>query len=239
MSNHNLHKKPRRLRIMFVRNAYCTMLSIAAGLAGIAQAGPIEDANLAANPPMYAAGATACTAEFLLKPVSLVSDNHGYVVISGPDGEKLELRGGPSKFDSSVGLSIPGLISSGSGDQPTGNPFNCTTTHKLGVVVPYVGKHGLLGSDSGGNPIHSPDGNVSTPAFRTPIGKGAQPNTCAMANCMMTVIKAMGQSCKNYTAGTGVLRNSNTLISLAMAACGVPNPLPTPMTATGWGNPWE
>jgi hypothetical protein len=233
-----LHTKSCRLCVVYVRGVYCAVLAIAIGLAGIARAGPVAEANLAANPPMYPTDETACTAEFFLKPV-LLNDNHGYVVVTGPDGKKLELRGGPSRFDSSVGLAIPGLISLGSGEQPPGNPFNCTTSHKLGVVVPYVGKHGKLATDSSGNAVYSPDGEITTPSFTSSIGKGAQPNTCAMANCMMTVVKAMGQSCKIYTAGTGVLRNSNTLISLAMSACGLPDPLPKPMSATGWGNPWD
>lgn len=238
MRNRIVQTKYYRLCIISVCGFNCGVLAIAIGLAGSAQADPVAEANLAANPPMYPAEATACTAEFLLRPV-ILSDHHGYVVITGPDGKKLELRGGPSRFDSSVGLSIPGLVSSGSGEQPPGNPFDCTTSHKLGVVVPYVGKHGRLGTDGSGNAVYSPDGDAATPSFKTVIGKGAQPNTCAMANCMMTVIKAMGQSCKIYTAGTGVLRNSNTLISLAMSACGLPDPLPAPMSATGWGNPWE
>lgn len=238
MPAYKLHTRFCRLCFMYFRVVFCAALEIAIGLTGFAQAGPVAEANLAANPPMYPSNETACTAEFFLKPV-LLNDNHGYVVVTGPDGNKLELRGGPSKFDSSVGLAIPGLVSSGSGEQPPGNPFNCTTNHKLGVVVPYVGKHGKLATDINGNAVYSPDGEITSPSFSASIGKGEQPNTCAMANCMMTVIKAMGQSCKIYTAGTGVLRNSNTLISLAMSACGVPDPLPKMMSATGWGNPWE
>ncbi|PDQ20103.1 hypothetical protein CN311_16035 [Mesorhizobium sanjuanii] len=96
-----------------------------------------------------------------------------------------------------------------------------------------------MGTDSSGMKIYSPDGNVSNPLFKVSIGKGAQKNVCAMANCMMTIIKALGASCKLYTVGTGKLRNSNTLISMAMASCGVPDPLPSSMSATGWGNDWE
>ena len=202
------------------------LLSVAAA------AGPVADNNKAASPPLFPASATACTAEFLLKPAG-IDDQHGFVIVTGPDGAKLELRGGPSKGGSG-GVSVPGLDPSSSGDQPSGNPFNCSTSHNWGVVVPYVGKHGKLADG-----IYSPDGNAGTPLYRVGIGPGAQMNTCKLANCMMTVIKAMGASCKIYTVGIGRLRNSNTLISLAMSSCGVADPLPSSMTATGWGNGWE
>jgi hypothetical protein len=197
--------------------------------ASVAAAGSVADNNLAAKPPLYANNATNCTAEFKLRKLILlgIEDSHGFVVVTGPGGKILELRGGPSKGPS------------GSGDQPPGNPFNCTTSHELGVVVPYVGKHGKLGTDSSGTTIYSPDGNVQNPLYSVGIGPGAQTNVCAMANCMMNVIKALGASCKIYTAGTGKLRNSNTLISLALSSCGVPDPLPASTTATGWGNNWE
>lgn len=194
----------------------------------------VSQNNLAANPPLFSSSASTCSAEFQLKPAG-VKDGHGFVVVTGPDGQKLELRGGPSKGGSD-GISVPG--SSGSGDQPSGNPFACATSHEWGVVVPYVGRHGKLGNDSSGADIYSPDGNPNL-LYNTGIGPGAQKNVCVLANCMMTVIKALGASCKLYTVGVGQLRNSNTLISQAMASCGVQDPLPAGMTATGWGNSWD
>lgn len=226
-----------RQPIPVIRNQSAAIFSLLVSLSIFmppASAASVEEENKAANPPLFPNSATSCQASFKLKP-AFVGDHHGFVVIKGPDGKLLELRGGPSNGGS--GASVPGAPSSG--DQPPGNPFNCTTPHQWGVVVPYVGKHGNLGTDSGGTPIYSPDGRSAEHVFNVSIGRGAQPNICAMANCMMTIIKTMGASCKNYTAGTGRLRNSNTLISLALSSCGVPDPLPSPMTATGWGETWE
>jgi hypothetical protein len=203
----------------------------------VAAAGTVADNNLAANPPLYRSSDTTCTATFQLKPAG-IQDHHGYVVVTGPDGKILELRGGPSRGGSG-GTSVPGLDTSSSGDQPSGNPFNCVTSHQWGVVVPYVGRHGKLGTDASGGSVFSPDGNVQNPSYTVGIGPGAQKNVCAVANCMMSIIKVFGASCKIYTVGTGQLRNSNTLISLALSSCGVPDPLPAPMSATGWGNTWD
>lgn len=202
-----------------------------------ASAETVAENNMAASPPLYPGEVTGCTAEFKLKPAG-VSDHHGFVVIAGPDGKLLELRGGPSAGGSD-GSSAPTLVPPGSGEQPAGNPFSCETSHNWGVVVPYVGTHGNLGADEGGSPIYSPDGIAADHTFSVDIGPGAQQNICAMANCMMTVIKALGASCKDYTVGTGDLRNSNTLISMALSSCGVPDPLPAPMSAPGWGAGWN
>jgi hypothetical protein len=150
-----------------------------------AAAGSVASNNMAANPPLYPSVDTGCAAKLELKPAG-ISDQHGYVVVTGPDGKMLELRGGPSRGGSS-NVSAPGLDTSSSGDQPSGNPFGCTTSHPWGVVVPYVGKHGKLGTDDSGRPIFSPDGDVQHPIFSVGIGHGAQKNVCAMANCMMTV----------------------------------------------------
>ena len=202
-----------------------------------ASAGSVADNNLASSPPLFKDADTTCTAKFELKPAG-VKDGHGYVVVTGPDGKALELRGGPSKGGGG-GSSVPGSDQGSSGDQPSGNPFKCIATNKWGVVVPYVGLHGKVGIGPSNTPIYSPDGNVPHPLFSTVIGRGGQKNVCAMANCMMTVIKALGQSCQPYTVGVGKLRNSNTLISQAIASCGVPDPLPASMSATGWGNSWN
>lgn len=213
----------------------CFLQLLIFGASSTAEAETVAEANKAANPPMFSGTPANCKAEFKLKPAG-IKDNHAFVVVTGPSGP-LELRGGPSKGGSG-NSSVPGLASPGMGTQPSGNPFNCTTTHEWGVVVPYVGKHGQLNSGPG-TPVFSPDGNPKDVVYSASIGAGAQKDVCAMANCMMTVIKALGASCKIYTVGTGILRNSNTLISQALASCGVKDPLPGTMSATGWGNKWE
>ncbi len=178
-------------------------------------ADPITDNNKVLAPPLYAEGDRNCTAELLFKPLANI-ENHAYVVVTGPNGSQLELRGGPEKGG------------------PTGNPQSCAATnHPWGAVVAYIGKHGLLAEG-----VHSPDGNVSSPSARVEIGAGAQSNVCKMANCMMTVMKSLGASCENYILGVAKMRNSNTIVSQALASCGVPDPLPNGLTAAGWGESW-
>ena len=52
-------------------------------------------------------------------------------------------------------------------------------------------------------------------------------------------MQAAGKSCLPYTVGIGNLRNSNTILSFALASCGVKNPLPAGIKATGWGGSWN
>jgi hypothetical protein len=201
------------------------------------RAASISESNKITALPKYADSATQCSASLMFKPV-VNNDQHGYIVVKGPDGKELELRGGPSK-GGGTSTWVPGRISPSTGDQPTGNPFNCSTTHSWGVIVPYVGPHGVLGTDATGNKIYSPDGNVPKPTATVSLGRGAQPDVCKMANCVMTILQAQGKSCKLYTLGVGALRNSNTVVSMALAACGLADPLPKNISATGWGNNWE
>lgn len=190
--------------------------------AGPAAADIVSDNNKSADPPLFSSSETGCTAELLFKavydwPPPFGDDNHGYVVVAGEDGRELELRGGTEKRG------------------PGGNPFSCPDTgHDWGVVAPYVGKHGKLAEG-----VYSPDGNVANLSGRTTLGPGAQPNICALANCVMTVMKALGQSCKKYILGTAQMRNSNTILSQALASCGVPDGRPSGLTASGWGANWE
>ena len=184
--------------------------------------------NKAANPPLVDANSRRCAVSLQFTAV-LNSDNHAFLVVTRPDGSKTEIRGGPSKGGSVSGGS--------SGNQPSGNPFACTTTHNWGVVVPYIGRHGLLGKDKVGQDVYSPDGNTAT-AKQISITASAQNNMCQLANCLMQMVAASGRSCQIYTVGTGKLRNSNTIISSALASCGVPDQLPKDLTATGWGNSW-
>jgi hypothetical protein len=158
-----------------------------------------------------------------------IVDMHGFLVLTRPDGSKTELRGGPSH--------------KGSGDfsdaGPVGNPFKCTISTKWGVVVPYIGPHGKLGTDANGSALYSPDGNVADPKGTTQIAKtvdGKKP--CVLANCVMQLMSVAGKSCKPYTVGIGDLRNSNTILTFALRACGVTDPLPTGISAPGWDAAW-
>lgn len=227
----------RTARKLSTRHAQCGLIALAfLAATARASADPVAENNKAANPPLFPNGSNACTAQFKLKPAG-IKDHHGFVVVHGPNDVVLELRGGPSKGG---GLSIvPGSMSPASGPQPPGNPFNCSTSHQWGVVVPYIGKHGRLAISDSGSTVYSPDGKPEDIVLTANIGSGAQKDICKMANCMMNLMKTLGASCKIYTAGTGKLRNSNTMISLALSSCGVPDPLPAPMKATGWGNGWE
>jgi hypothetical protein len=200
-------------------------------------AASISESNKILELPLFKQTETNCSASLLFKPV-VNSDQHAFVVIQGPDGKTLELRGGPSKGGGTSTM-VPGRISAASGDQPIGNPFKCSTSHNWGVVVPYVGPNGPIGKDSAGKDIYSPDGNTPNPTATISLGPGAQGNVCKLANCIMTILQAQGRSCKIYTVGTGALRNSNTVISMALASCGVPDPLPKTISAPGWGSPWE
>ena len=185
--------------------------------------------NMAVNPPLVDANGANCAISLQFKAVA-ANDNHGYLVVTRPDGSKTEIRGGPSKGG--------GIGTGSSGDQPSGNPFECSTSHNWGVVVPYIGKHGLLGKDKDGHDVFSPDGNAGLPTKQIPITASAQKNVCQLANCLMKMVAASGKSCQLYTVGTGKLRNSNTLMSTALAACGVTDPLPKGFSATGWGESW-
>mgnify|MGYP006908207794 CR=1 FL=1 len=197
----------------------------ASGLA----ADTVAEHNMAAEPPYVDGSKDSCRVELLFKP-AVREDQHAYIIITDPAGKKTEVRGGPSKGG--------GGSSDGSGDQPSGNPFKCKTAHNWGVVVPYIGQHGLLGKDVRGKPLYSPDGNVGTPTKVVSIEKSAQKTSCQLANCLIQSARASGQSCQLYTVGTGKLRNSNTLISTALATCGVADPLPADISATGWGGGW-
>ena len=95
----------------------------------------VEKNNRAVNPPLVDANKTDCEVELLFKPTPIPGQSqHAYLVVDRGDGEKTEIRGGPQRY---AGLE----------DQPSGNPFQCVTEHKFGVVVPYIGKHGELGFD--------------------------------------------------------------------------------------------
>lgn len=204
----------------------------------IALSDPIADNNKAAAPPLFPSEATGCTLTLMFKPV-VSPHQHAYIVVDGNSGQKLELRGGPSMGRAS-GNSVPGLVSSGAGPQPTGNPFGCSRTEEWGFVVPYVGRHGALGTDSGGETAYSPDGNVAEPTWRGGFNTSAQSSACVLANCLMGMFKALGSSCKPYySAGTAKTRNSNTMVSSALAACGVADPKPASVSAPGWGVHWE
>lgn len=199
----------------------------AIGVCFSASAVTVAEKNQATRPPAANGPPEACSISLAFKPAigEGFDDKHGYLVVTQPNGSKLELRGGPSHR---------GPSSSGMG--PVGNPFNCSVTTEWGVVVPYVGPHGKLGNDASGKEVFSPDGNVAAPVGVTAItttADGKKP--CAIATCLMQVIQTAGKSCLPYTVGTGELRNSNTIISFALAACGVKNPLPAGIQATGWG----
>lgn len=203
----------------------------------ISLADSIAEANQAPDPPIISNSETSCKAGLFFKPV-INNSQHAWVVVTRPGGEKLELRAGPQGGGSGSEI-VPGLIVSNAAQQPTGNPFECGAGGpSWGVVTPYVGLHGRLGTDASGRDIYSPDGNVATPTAQFDLGSGAQDNICAMANCMMQMIKALGASCKNYQVGT-LPRNSNTVISQALASCGVADPKPINIDAPGWGRSWE
>lgn len=208
-------------------------LVVVAGVASYTASGLAADTvaghNMAARPPYVDGNKETCGVELLFKP-AVREDQHAYIIITRPDGKKTEVRGGPSRGG--------GSNSAGSGDQPSGNPFKCTTSHNWGVVVPYIGQHGLLGKDAHGKTLYSPDGNIETPTKVISIKESAQKTSCLLANCIMQSARASGESCQLYTVGTGKLRNSNTLISTALATCGVADPLPTDISATGWGGGW-
>lgn len=176
----------------------------------------------------------------MMKPVPGISSiQHAYIVVEGNSGQKVELRGGPSMGRGS-GNWVPGLVSSGAGPQPTGNPFGCSRTEEWGFVVPYVGKHGALGTDSGGATVYSPDGNVLEPTWSGEFNTSTQPSACLLANCLMGMFKALGSSCMPYFAsGVAKTRNSNMIVSTALAACGVADLKPDNISAPGWGDGWE
>jgi hypothetical protein len=187
--------------------------------------------NKATNPPLVDASKTTCGIELMFKPVPfLPQKQHAYLIITRPDGTKTEVRGGPQYSVVDGGT--------GSSEQPPGNPFSCSTTHKIGVVVPYIGKHGLLGKDAGGNDLHSPDGNVLNSTQTAKIPASGARNSCALANCLIESVKASGASCQNYILGTAWHRNSNTIISTALGACAVADPKRADVAAPGWGEPW-
>lgn len=215
-------------------------LSLATLSSSIAMSEPIAENNKAAAPPLFPSGASGCTLTLMFKPVfGTMQPQHAYVVVDNNSGQKLELRGGPSMGRGS-GNWVPGLVSSGAGPQPTGNPFSCSRTDEWGFVVPYIGRHGALGTNSSGESVYSPDGNVAGPTWQGEFNTTAQPNACTLANCLMGMFKALGASCKPYfAAGTAKTRNSNTMVSAALAACGVADPKPASVSAPGWGTSWD
>ncbi|TFY99251.1 hypothetical protein EZ313_22055 [Ramlibacter henchirensis] len=191
----------------------------------------IEEVNQATSPPLIVGSSQACNTTLAFKPAIAegFDDMHAFLVISRPDGSKTEVRGGPSQKGSGT--------SSEAG--PVGNPFACPVATKWGVVVPYIGPHGKLGTDGSGAAVYSPDGNVPDPKGTTVISKTLDgKKACVIANCIMQVVHAAGKTCQPYTVGVGELRNSNTLVSFALSACGVKDPLPAGITATGWGSAW-
>jgi hypothetical protein len=185
--------------------------------------------NKASNPPLLDANSDQCGVDLIFTPSPIPQKQHAYLVITRPDGTKTELRGGPQRGPDS---------GSGSSDQPPGNPFNCSTQHKLGVVVPYIGKHGLLGTDGQGKDLYSPDGNTAKVTQAAKITGSGTKNSCAIANCLMNSVKASAASCENYILGTAWYRNSNTIISTALEACGATDPKRADVSAPGWGEPW-
>jgi hypothetical protein len=220
----------RRRRLLFV---IC-----AAFAASVVEGASVSEENRAADPPLLKSQSGSCKVTLMFKG-AVGDDQHGFLVVTRPDGTKTEIRGGPSLGGSGSDRSS-GSDQSSSGAQPSGNPFQCKNSENWGVVVPYIGRHGALGKDAKGHAIFSPDGNVMKPNGITPIDKTMDgKSTCMLADCLMTVVKAAGKSCLPYTVGTGELRNSNTIISFALAACGVPDPLPKGISAPGWGGSWE
>jgi hypothetical protein len=212
---------------------------LAAAGAPDASALSVVENNKIVNPPLYPGAATTCTATLRFKPVPFTTKQHSFIVVRGPDGRMLELRAGPAK-GGPAGTIVPGQSGASSGDQPSGNLFSCGSINDWGAVVHYVGAHGLLGSNAQGQQVFSPDGDVASPTATVQLGRGGQPDICKMANCVMTVMTAQARSCKPYMAlGVAVTRNSNTAVSMALAACGVADPKPAAVDAPGWGAPWE
>lgn len=212
------------------RNEFVGWVIAGMGICSAAAAVTVAEKNQVLNPPTMSGAPNACTVTLAFKPAinEGFGDKHGFLVIAQPNGSKLEVRGGPSHR----GPSSPGM-------GPVGNPFNCNVTTDWGVVAPYVGPHGKLGTTPQGRDVFSPDGNVAAPAGVTAITTSADnKKTCEIATCVMKVVSAAGKSCKPYTVGVGALRNSNTIISFALAACGVSDPLPQGIEATGWGTNW-
>lgn len=208
-------------RTKFFQTFYYILLLVFSLGGSIVVADVVSDNNKSSDPPLFPASSTSCSAELLFKAVDLPwpidDDNHSFVVVTSPDGSKLELRGGTEKRG------------------PSGNPFQCVDTgHEWGAVVPYIGSHGRLADG-----VYSPDGDVTNPSARVTLGKGPHDNICAMANCVMGIMKALGQSCEKYIVGTAWMRNSNTMVSQALAACGMPDGRPASLTASGWGEPWS
>lgn len=185
--------------------------------------------NKAANPPLLDAKSDRCGVDLVFTPSPIPQKQHAYLVVTGPNGTKTEVRGGPQRGPDS---------GSGSSNQPPGNPFNCTTPHKLGVVVPYIGKHGLLGKDDQNKNVYSPDGNVASVTQTAKITSPGTKGSCAVANCLMNSVKASAASCENYILGTAWHRNSNTIISTALGACKAADPKRADVSAPGWGEPW-
>lgn len=205
---------------------------ILCGMSFVASADTIAEKNQVLKPPFVTGTSQSCSLTLAFKPAISegIDDMHGYLVLTRPDGSKTEIRGGPS-HKGSGDLSDAG---------PVGNPFSCPLTTKWGVVVPYVGPHGKIGKDSSGVDLFSPDGNIRDPKGVTnDIKSFDNKKSCVLANCVMQMMHVAGKSCKSYTLGIGELRNSNTIISFALSACGVANPLPPGITATGWGGSWN
>jgi len=59
-------------------------------------AASISESNKVLQLPLFNDSATTCSAKLFFKPVAN-NDQHAFVVVRGPDGKELELRGGPSK----------------------------------------------------------------------------------------------------------------------------------------------
>ena len=183
--------------------------------------------NNAASPPAPDITKNDCTVELGFKKVVVEQLLHAYLVSTDGNGRKTEIRSGPQNVD-------------GSSTAISGNPFNCKNEdHKFGAIVPYIGKHGLLGKDSNGKDVFSPDGNA-TPVAWVPIKKSKQPTMCALSACLMNTVSTFTKMCKNYVMlGIDWTRNSNTTVSSALSACGVENPKPDAVNAPGWGQTWE
>lgn len=181
--------------------------------------------NKTLDPPLADISKDDCSVELGFKPTPISNQlQHAYLVSTTGDGKKTEIRSGPQVFLGSVANS--------------GNPYNCKTGHAMGAVVPYIGTHGLLGKNTEGQNIFSPDGNVEKPTAWVKVNSSKQKTMCALSTCLMKMVALLTKDCKNYIVGIDWMRNSNTTISSAMAACGVENMKPAQVNAPGWGESW-
>ncbi|MCG6154466.1 RHS repeat-associated core domain-containing protein [Rubinisphaera margarita] len=192
----------------------------------------LADENLINDPPYIGdAGELTCGVELKFTTAFWEPDRHALIVITAPDGSKIEVRGGP----------MHGSSSGPTSRQEIGNPYDCDEDRDgpWGPVIGYVGPHGFLGRDREGKEIYSNDGRPGQVYNSVvPIKARGGRSICELANCIMRVAKALGNSCQDYNIGTGKMRNSNTFISSILSTCGVGDPKPKDVVAPGWGEPW-